>query len=401
MPPEEKPTIEQAIDNAIEQATPEPLETTDNAEGGDDDGSSQDPAAQADDAAAAAAAAEAGAGGDADDKPGEGSGDAGAADAGKPGAKDAGGAADGKDGAGKPAGSAAAKKDVPAAEGDAGDAGKKGPKQPDPVNDPIPVELKGKTRERMTSLIDAVKTTSKELEESRSQTDGFLRAIAETGAQPETFARHVEVLRLMNSDDPAEQRAALKALRGAADRLAKDLGETEPGKELEGHQDLVDEVEAGDITKARAVEIATARNAKKAEETRAARVKQETDGQAAEKQAIEAATATLNEWETAQAKVDPLYYRKRAAIENAAKALIPTITPDKWLAAYKRLYASVDATKLPAVTPRVGDGGQRRMPAGTGNRQPMRPRQGAGGGGVREPQSIEEAIEGGIARASR
>lgn len=401
MPPEDKPagdgeqqqqpTIESVIDQAIVDATPQPSSSTET----DDNGSEEDPAAAAaaeehGDDPAAAAAAGAGDGAHGDDPSGDGSGDPGATKAGggKP-------AADADKG-GQDPGAAAAKpngKDVDP------DAGK--PKPPDVVNDPIPDEVKGKTRTRMTSLIDTVKATTKELEESRGQTDGFLKAIADTGADPETFARHVEVLRLMNSSDPAEQRSAVKFLRGAADKIAGELGERPAGKELEGHEDLAEEVEEGSLTRARAIEIANQRNAKKAEETRAARAKEAADAEASGQAAINTARDELNALEADLRKADPLYDRKRAAIYNAAKALIPTIPPKQWKAAYKRLYDSVDEKTLPRPQPRVGDGGQRRGPAGTGDRQPLRPRQGAGGGGPKVPTSISEAIDFGIEQANR
>jgi len=410
VPPEENieqvPTLESVIDSAIAEASPEGSPNREPA-GDDDDGSTQtpDPAAAAGDeaqaaAAAAAAAAEAGAGGDADDKAGDGSGDAGKA---KPGGESAAGKGGGE---GKPGAKAAEvkpngedKSALEASEAAAAAAAK--PKPPDVVNDPIPEEVKGKTRARMTSLIDSHKATTKELEESQGQVDTFLKAISETGADPDTFARHVEVLRLINSADPVEQRAAVKALRGVADRLAKDLGETEPGKELEGHPDLLEELEAGDITRARALEIANGRNEKKASDARAARAKETNDATAAETAAVTTARNELNVLEQELAKSDPLYYRKREAIEGAAKALIPTIHPTRWKAAYKRLYDSVDVATLPRAQPRVGDGGVRHVARGTGERQPQRPRQGAGGGPVKLPTSIEEAIDFGIEQARR
>jgi hypothetical protein len=399
VPPEkdeaaQAPTLEQSIDTAIADASPEGSPNKELATGGDDNGSTEDSA----EAAAAAAgddkpAADAGDGKDGDDTPGAGSEDPGAAAAGS-------GKPEGKgDDKGKPGadGSAAAKTDDAGKAKTDDDAGK--PKQPDAINDPIPAELKGKTRERMTSLVDTAKTLTQELEESRGTVDTFLKAIEETGANPETFARHVEVLRLMNSQDPAEQRTALKALRGAADRLAKNLGEAEPGKELEGHADLLEEVEDGAITRARAIEIAAARNAKKAEDARAERLRQQNETESAEQQAVNTAKTELNALEVELRKADPDYDRKRAAIENAAKALMPTIHPTKWKAAYKRLYDTVDVTKLPRAAPRVGDGGKRNVPAGTGDRQPMRPKQGAGGGARKAPASLEEAIDFGIEQA--
>lgn len=395
---QQTPTLEDVIDTAIADASP-PGSSNKNDEGGEDDGSSQDPGTPEDDAGADGAA-EAGAGGDADDQTGTGSEDAGAAKAGDGSAEDAadGKGKDGSDPAAAGGDAAAAKpgQEKPADKDGAAADRKDGAKEPAHVTDPIPPELKGKTRERMTALVDTAKTLTAELEQERGTVQGFLTAIAATGADPDTFARHVEVLRLMNSSDQNEQRVALKALRAAADKVAQALGEREPGKELEGHDDLAEEVEEGSITKARAIEIANARNRAKAEEARAARTSEQTEAE----QAIATARDELNAFEAEMRKADPDYDRKRAAIETAAKALIPTIPPAKWKAAYKKLYDTVDVSKLPRPAPRVGDGGRRNVPRGTGANQPQRPRQGAGGGSVKAPTSDLEAVSFGIEQAN-
>lgn len=397
------PTLEDAIDSAIAQASPNPPA---NNEENDTDGSAQE--TDTGTGGDAGGEAEGGTGDDAGDTPGDGSEGAGAAATGKGGAEGE-GDAKGKDGAdpaaagGDAAAKGAAKTGDDRATGGSPD-GAKGkddkPKGPDPVNDPIPDDVKGKTRARMTSLIDTAKTLTTERDEAVGQVDGFLKAIAETGADPEGFARHVEVLRLMNSEKPEDRRSALKFLRGAATKLAADLGEREPGKELEGHADLLEDVENGDLSRERAIEIANGRNAKAAADEAAKRNTKASEEELEQKRAIEAGKTALNELEAQLRKSDPLYDRKYAAIKNAALALIPTIHPSQWVASFKRLYNSVDAKNLPRPTPRVGDGGNRNVPRGTGAQQPMRPRQGAGGGGPKVPQSVDEAINFGIEQAN-
>jgi hypothetical protein len=388
--PEIPEKLQEAVDAAIEQATPEPLEVAD-----DDD--TPDETAQDD---------KAGTGDDAGDTPGAGSEDPAKAKPSGDGAEgeDRPGADDGKakpDGTAvddkKPAATEDKKPEVDPATGKP----RVEPKAKDPVNDPIPPTLKAETKERMTSLITTVKTATKERDDAVQQTQEFFQAIAATGADPETFGRHVEVLRLMNSEDPAEQRQAVKLLRAAADKVALETGETPTGMDpLEGHDDLKEDVENGDISRERAVELATSRNRAKAEETRRTKSSELTTEQQQRKEEIDAAGAAMNELEQQLIKSDPNYYAKRDLIQKTLTAVVNELHPSRWLGAYKRVYESLKDTPLPRRNGAAGDGVQ-RVPRGTGGQQPQRGRQGAGGGGIPEPKSIAEAIDFGLAQANR
>ncbi len=277
------------------------------------------------------------------------------------------------------------------------------PKKLDHVNDPIPEGLKGKTRERIEYLTSSVKSVTAERDTARQQLDTFTQAIRETNAPPEVFARHVEVLRLMNSADPAEQAQAVKFLRAAADNLAGAIGEDVPGKNpLEGHQDLIDDVEDGDLSRERAIEIARARNKEKAAGDRNGRATQQTEAKRVYEAQAETARVELNALGIELARQDPTGFGwKTALIKPEAIRLKNSIPPTQWVAWYKQKYASYEGLAPRAAAPSVGDGGRQRVPAGTGQRQPMRPRQGAGGAPFAEPKSLAEAVEFGIANANR
>ncbi len=272
------------------------------------------------------------------------------------------------------------------------------PKKLDHVNDPIPEGLKGKTRERIEYLTSSVKSVTAERDTARQQLDTFTQAIRETNAPPEVFARHVEVLRLMNSADPAEQAQAVKFLRAAADNLAGAIGEDVPGKNpLEGHQDLIDDVEDGDLSRERAIEIARARNKEKAAGDRNGRDRQQTEQQRTHEAAIESARVELNTLGTDLKRTDPGGYAwKTARLVPKVREMVRDLPPSKWAAHYKQQYALFEGMPAPVT---VGTG--QRVPAGTGARQPMRPRQGAGGAPFAEPKSLAEAIDLGIANANR
>jgi hypothetical protein len=275
-------------------------------------------------------------------------------------------------------------------------------KKADPVNDPIPDDVKGKTRERMVGLVTVAKTLTQERDTARASLKAFDDAIKETGADPDTFANHMTLLGAMLSTDPAQQREAIKLLRHQADRIAEDLGDTPAGKDpLEGHQDLIDAVEDGDMSKKHAIELAERRNREKASETR--KTKQTAaESEAAEfNTAVDAAREDLNEYGAQLAEKDPLFKTKAAILLPAVQAMAQSTHPSKWLDAYKKMYANLK------IAPRAAVGGgqdtRQRVAAGTGDRQPSRPRQGAGGGAKPAPTSLEAAIDFGLdaERASR
>lgn len=271
------------------------------------------------------------------------------------------------------------------------------PKPADPVNDPIPEDVKGKTRERMVGLVNAAKTLTTERDTIKQERDELLGIIADTGATPETFWRHTEVLRLMMSDDPNEQRTAIKQLRGAADKIAAGLGDAVPGHDPlkdPANKDLADEVESGDLSLERARELAQARSREAAQTRRATESNQQERAQTEIAAARAAAITELNELGVELKKADPTgYARKTAILEDAARTMAETLPPAKWAKAYRAMY-----DKLGKVPASATNGA--RAPRGTGANQPARPTQGAGGGGPRVPQSAEEALDLGIAAAA-
>lgn len=273
-------------------------------------------------------------------------------------------------------------------------AGKsKPPAKPDHVNDPIPEEVKGRTRERMEGLVATAKDLNTKLAAAQTQNDDLMKAIGETGTTPEQFGTVMDVLTQLNSDDPKVKREGIAALRKIADEETAALGDTPPGKDpLEGHQDLIDEVEDGTITKQRAIELATARNREKAGTRREAE-HTEADQHVA---AINAGKKALNELEASLTKSDPLYKAKRAQIEDAFRVACETLPPAKWASTYQRMYK---AAKVAAPPPNTNV--RQRVPAGTGGKNQGRPGQNANAGGPSAPKSLEEAVNMGIEQAGR
>lgn len=271
-----------------------------------------------------------------------------------------------------------------------------GAKPPDHVNDPIPEDVKGKTRERMQGLITAAKTLTTERDTLKHERDELLETIQATGAEPETFWRHTEVLRLMLSADANDQRNAVKHLRGAADKIAAQLGDPVPGHDPlkdPANKDLADEVEAGDLSRERALELAQARSRTAAEGRRTTETEQQRQAREQHEQAVDAARVELNTLGAELKKANPaMYAAKSAALLDVVKEMVQHTPPDRWAAAYRKLY-----DKHPYAPAKPAN----RAPRGTGTNQPARPTQGAGGGGPRAPQNELEALDLGIAAAAQ
>lgn len=277
--------------------------------------------------------------------------------------------------------------------------------KPDHVNDPIPDDVQGRTRQRIEGLVATTKDLTTKLtaaETELTQARELVGMIDATGADPETFARHMDVLALMHSSDVGDKQAVVKYLRAAADKIGKELGETPPGANaLEGHQDLIDEVEAGELTQARAEEIAKGRNREKALETHRTTTQQQNDANAAAN-AQRAAVKTALNGLTAELRKkdgDAKYERKHKLLVPFIRRLNPAMKPEAMVQAVREAY---DALVLPDV-PKPNGGGQQngRAPAGTGGQQPMRHKQGAGGGQVRQPGSALEAMNAALEEMPR
>lgn len=294
-----------------------------------------------------------------------------------------------------------------AKDGDKGKAAAKGDdeegdgkKEPDPVNDPIPDEVKGRTRERMESLVSKVKETSEELEQVRGNYDEMMGLITETGATPEQYGTMLGYIDAFNKGieesadgtyrilDQKQAELALEAAEAQVEILYEALGKQRPGSDpLAEFQDLKDEVETGDISEERALEIAQARKVAKRQEqqrTRQSEQHQQTEGQ--QEQQVQAARTELNTIGKALQKSDPQYAKKVEQVMPAFKRELPNTPPDKWVELFWKHY---DAAKV------------EEAPASGGRDQPLRGRPRAGGTPAKAPGSVQEAIDAGIAEASQ
>lgn len=263
-----------------------------------------------------------------------------------------------------------------------------GKKKLDPINDPIPKDLKQETSDRMKSLIKIAKEVTTERDEVRTNFDTIINGIKSTGSSPEQYGEAISWLSLFNSPKIEDRRTAYELVENVADRMATLLGiDRALADPLKGHQDLIDAVKNKVATLEMAKEVARNRNAAKftGDINAGQQQRQQTEAQALQEH--ETAKADLNAFDTKMRAEDPLYDRKRKLIVPILQPLFKTIPKSQWATAYKNAYAQARVQPLGKIN-------------GNGNRsQPLRANKNPAGGQNRAPSSALEAMNAGIARA--
>lgn len=178
----------------------------------------------------------------------------------------------------------------------------------------------------------------------------LMDTILDTGATPEDYRDSLDYLRLVAQARTGDRSAAEKAFEVLTNEyqvLAKVLGKEVPGvfDPLEGHDDLIDEVEQGDITRARALEIANQRNLKKvAEEGLAAREQQtqaQRDAEDAKARELDGARLALNSLGQQLASEDPHFAAKQPALLEQIKVIRGQYPASQWATQAALAYARI------------------------------------------------------------
>lgn len=259
-------------------------------------------------------------------------------------------------------------------------------KKLDPVNDPIPATVSERTRERMTSLIGIIKGRDQIV----SQHNELMETIMGTGMSADEFGASLRYGRLVHSENIEDRRTAYNILLTELRGLAPLIGETIPGEDpLVGHPDLADAVAAATISQKHAEELAQARGRSRAttvvQEQLTARQKEDAVFETARLAGVKA----LNELD-ASLHSDPQFAAKRAILVPALEPVFARLHPSQWVTAFKQAYEKVvvPAAARAAPTPKLGN-------------QPMRANKAPAGEGKKQIGSVREAIEAGIAQATR
>ncbi|HHA2702371.1 TPA: hypothetical protein ACOEQH_000433 [Stenotrophomonas maltophilia] len=184
--------------------------------------------------------------------------------------------------------------------------------------------------------------------------EDMVQMVVETGASAEQYGMALDYLGLISKAQQGDMVAAEKAyttMTGELAALAKLLGKEVPGVHdpLANHQDLRAEVEAGDLPRARAVEIAGQRD--RAAYTGSVE-RQRTESQQAAEQAEQQGVQWLNTFDAQMSREDPAYAAKRPALDEAVRQIRQQYHPSEWAQrtalAYARIQAPV-AAAAPAV----------------------------------------------------
>ena len=265
-------------------------------------------------------------------------------------------------------------------------------KKADPVNDPIPKELKAETRERMTSLINTVKEKDTQLAEVKQNFDYMVGGIQATGATPEQYGETLSWLALFNSGKPDSQLKALELVESVADKLATLLGKDRTVNDpLKAHADLQEAIRTKQITPELAKEIARTRNGQqfRTELTTTAQTRQD---QVNEAQRIENQARTdLTSLEDALRSVDGKEYDSiKATIVPVLKPLMAAINPSQWK---EKFSAAYKAEKDRRAAVKASSNARTKPPVN----QSLRAGKNPAGGQARPAASAAEALNAALA----
>jgi hypothetical protein len=262
----------------------------------------------------------------------------------------------------------------------------------DPMKDPLPKGTLQRTVDSFNRLRDVVTTERTRAEKAETQLtevterhNELVDTITGAGLDGKNFNTMLGYASHFNSPVFEDRQKAYKFLVSELTALAKDLGETPPGVHpLTGHDDLVAEVRANPptLTLQRAVEIAQQRNreqAKTAHEAKhGAQLRERQEGQAARGAAQEELRKLGVQLAAKDGKEE--FNRKSRIVLKEMHEDIKALPPARWAKAFERAYRLVPSA-APAAKPKSKN-------------QPLRGKSPAGGGGVKQPKNLKEAIFG-------
>lgn len=244
-------------------------------------------------------------------------------------------------------------------------------KPADPINDPIPKDLKPATQERIRSVIAIAKEAETRAATAEQNFDFLVKGVQATGTTPEQYGEMLSFMALFNSQDPAQQEQALSIAVDFATRLSTLLGkEFAPSDPMAGHDDLKAAVAAGQVTAKYAAEIARTRNQTAFRGELSGNARQQQEQQRAFETEQTQARADLTALEVQLRGSDPHWMAKKAQLVPILQPIFKTLPPRQWAQAFQQAYANLKFTPPAAV----------RKPAIPAN-QPSRAGKGNPGGG--------------------
>jgi hypothetical protein len=232
-----------------------------------------------------------------------------------------------------------------------------------------------KSREaEITTLTEQMKP----LAEAR---DAITSILTETHTTPDQLSAYLEFNRMLQSNDRKDLESALQMIEAQRGALYKVLGK-EPADGgvdlLADFADLADDVKEARITRERALELASARRERAANEARSKQQQTRQQSVDQQKKASESALTDITAWTGELAKSDIDYKAKEEKLLEQVDEVIKTYPPNQWLPTLKLLYSGIVVQKA-APLPRKGE-------------QPIRPS--GAKPGAKAPQNMFEAMWG-------
>jgi len=243
-----------------------------------------------------------------------------------------------------------------------------------------------KTQERFKKLVDQNKEKDTAIESLKSENQGIIGMIQDTGATADQFGSLLNLTSLMYHPDKADPKAAVETLYSAASKLAKANGIDLPGSDpLDGHDDLRAKVDKMDITLDDAKEIALSRNRQSTQEQQNTERTTQQEEQNKSAQRVSSGKTAVQEYLLDLQKNDIDFEAKADHLMEAVEGIAKSEPPEKWVEHLDRLYKAIG--KVAKTNPKPKDDNNESL------------RSGRGGGGVKAPGSMGEAISQGLKTA--
>lgn len=261
-------------------------------------------------------------------------------------------------------------------------------KAADPLNDPIPKDLKKETQERIKTLITTAKEAQAQASQAEENFSVFVNGLQAAGVTPDQYGETLSYLSLFNkalSGDEKAGEAALAVIQEHVEKLSTFLGrDFAVADPLAKHVDLKQAIQQGKLTQDYARELARQRNAQGFRGELTTQASRMTQQQQQEQQERETARNDLNTLEVQLKANDPQYEAKKAMIVPILKPILAQLPASQWRAAFQQAYSQARVAAPRAAAPTIPKNQPLR-----GNKQPS-------GGQARAPSSMLEAIDGAL-----
>lgn len=204
--------------------------------------------------------------------------------------------------------------------------------------------------------VNELKPRVQALEQAREQ---ILNVFKESHTEPEELGRMLEFNRMIKTQDYP---GALKIVEAYRAQLYKVMGQEAPGVDLVSEfPDINARVDAGELSRQDAVELANARRQAAALQEQNQRHTQHAQSAQQTQQARATALQSIEAWTAQMAKTDPHFAVREKGVATEVAEILKAYPPNLWLSTIQRVY---NATSVPAAPARSN------LPTGSA---PLRP----------------------------